>query len=70
VTVITVRIEAPHFVAGVDVDEKDDRVVHAAPIVSYMRGWSAARVLAYCAKKDWSVMLLARDETRVKPPNL
>lgn len=39
---VLVRIEAPHFVAGIVFDRR--RVVEAAPIVRYMRGWLAERV--------------------------
>lgn len=39
------RIEAPHFVAGLIID---------APIVKYMIGWNTAKVKEYCNKKNWS----------------
>jgi hypothetical protein len=54
---VTVRIVAPHFVAGVDA--LNGRVVHAAPILHYMRGWDARRVAAYCARKGWTWQRLA-----------
>lgn len=41
-----IRIVAPHFVAGWCTDR-------CAPIVGYMRGWTAERVLAYCRRRDW-----------------
>lgn len=47
------RIEAPHFVAGVVV--RDHRVAKSAPIVKYMRGWPQSKVLSYCASKGWRV---------------
>jgi hypothetical protein len=41
-----IRITAPHFVAGIIRGD-------AAPILHYMRGWSVARIRAYCAWKGW-----------------
>lgn len=48
------RIVAPHFVAGVVLDEAD-HVVRAAPIVGYMHGWTRERVRSYVVSKGWSV---------------
>lgn len=48
------RIKAPHFVCGIVFDE-EGRVVEAAPIVRYMRTWSAERILSYCDRKGWEV---------------
>lgn len=48
----TIRIEAPHFVAGLIVN--GDIVRMAAPILHYMRLWNTARVEAYCAAKQWT----------------
>ncbi|HKW13076.1 MAG TPA: hypothetical protein VJS69_01180 [Candidatus Krumholzibacteria bacterium] len=45
------RIEAPHFVAGVDVHR--GTVVHAAPILRYMMGWAGLQVVRYCEQKGW-----------------
>lgn len=62
-----IRIVAPHFVAGVDlsVQSVPERstvqlwmVVHAAPILNYMRGWSKDKVLIYCARKGWTAEVL------------
>lgn len=44
---VLVRIEAPHFVAGVVPG------VAAAPIVRYIRAWSPARIRAYCHRQKW-----------------
>jgi len=52
----TIRMEAPHFVAAVDVER--GVVVHAAPIVAYMRGWHFARVMDYAQRKGWRPMVL------------
>lgn len=51
------RIEAPHFVAGVGFKEfmQGEFVSHAAPIVRYMMGWTEAKVREYCASKGWKV---------------
>ena len=43
------RIEAPHFVAGVEPG------VCAAPIIKYMRDWSVEKIAQYCALKSWTV---------------
>jgi hypothetical protein len=50
-----VWINAPHFCAGVAYvrGAAHPRVTDAAPIVRYMRGWTVARVLDYCASKRW-----------------
>lgn len=42
-----IRILAPHFTAGVIVGQR------AAPILHYMRTWSADRISAYCQSKGW-----------------
>lgn len=55
-----IRIEAPHFVAGVII--KDGLVVRAAPIVKYMRGWTTTRVTSYAASKGWTVIKMLREE--------
>ena len=48
-----IRIEAPYFVAGVLL--RDGRVYEAAPIVKYMKGWTAEQVLQYAKKKGWTI---------------
>jgi hypothetical protein len=45
-----VRIEAPHFTAGVIVG------IAAAPIVGYMRTWTIGKIVRYCTRKGWRVM--------------
>lgn len=52
-----IRIVAPHFVAGVDVER--GRVTTAAPIVRYMHGWASDRVFAYAQRKGWAADWLA-----------
>jgi type IV secretory pathway protease TraF len=46
-----VRIEAPHFVAGIVAE--DGRVARTAPILRYMLGWDGQRVAAYVRSKGW-----------------
>lgn len=46
------RIEAPHLVAGGDV--QDGRCVRAAPIIRYMEGWTEERIGDYCRCKGWA----------------
>lgn len=53
-----VRVVAPHFVAGLIVD-RYDRVVEAAPIVRYMRGWDGNKVRAYVQGKGWRASRVA-----------
>lgn len=55
-TEILASIEAPHFLCGIVL--RNDRVIEAAPIVKYMKGWSRARVRDYCQEKDWSVSVV------------
>lgn len=43
-----IRISAPHFVAGVDLDTG-----RAAPIIAYMRTWPVERIAGYCRSKRW-----------------
>jgi hypothetical protein len=33
----------------------DDKVIEAAPIVRYMKGWSRDRVRSYCKERGFSV---------------
>jgi hypothetical protein len=47
-----IRVEAPHFVAGVILDHKQV-VIRAAPILKYMIGWKKHKVLGYCVQKGW-----------------
>lgn len=56
------QIEAPHFVAGLV--SVDGRVADCAPILSYMRGWTLARVRVYAKRKGWA----AADLRRGAPP--
>lgn len=62
-----IRIEAPHFVAGIEIDgatgryDCDDKLVsihRCAPIVKYMKGWSTARIMRYCRVKRWKCRMV------------
>jgi hypothetical protein len=57
-------IDAPHFFAGIVL--RDDRVIEAADIVRYMRGWSRTRVRDYCARKGWRVSIVRVRKTALK----
>lgn len=52
------RLVAPHFVAGVLVDERG-LVVEAAPIVGYSVGWTGANLRKYAARRGWSAAYLS-----------
>jgi hypothetical protein len=49
---VTLRIVAPHFVAGIT------RGGPVAPIIRYMRGWTYRRIKAYCDERGWSVEVI------------
>lgn len=57
-----IRIEAPHFVAGIDIydkvghydyDNKPVPIHRTAPILNYMKGWTLSRIMRYCKVKGW-----------------
>jgi hypothetical protein len=50
------EIDAPHFNCGIVLQA--DRVIEAADIVRYMRGWTRQRVREYCAKKGWRISVI------------
>lgn len=49
---VMVRILAPHFVAAIV------RGGECAPILSYMRGWTLPRILAYVRSKRWTAEVM------------
>lgn len=51
ITETLVSIEAPHFCVGIVA--RDGKVIEAAPIVRYMKGWTGREVADYCRKKGW-----------------
>lgn len=51
------RIEAPHFVAGMEFTRTDAgqwQVTQTAPILVYMQDWSPERIKAYLVEKGWT----------------
>lgn len=52
-----VAIDAPHFYAGIVA--RNGKVVEAAHIVKYMKGWDGKRVADYCKAKGWSWELVS-----------
>lgn len=63
---ILAAIDAPHFYAGIVL--WDDRVVEAADIVRYMKGWPRARVREYCRRKAWQIRIVRQVECTVGAP--
>lgn len=57
---ILASIDAPHFFAGIVL--RNDKVIEAANIVRYMKGWSRDRVRDYCKQKDWKVKVVTMSE--------
>jgi hypothetical protein len=55
-------IDAPHFNCGIVL--WDDKVVEAAPIVRYMKGWSRSRVRDYVKGKGWTIAVVYEREQR------
>lgn len=49
-------IDAPHFLAGIVL--RGDKVIEAADIVRYMKGWSRGRVREYCKRKGWRITVI------------
>jgi hypothetical protein len=50
--VIIAQITAPHFVAGLELENgKVARI--AAPIIGYMIGWTEANIQQYVKRKGW-----------------
>lgn len=50
---VLLAIDAPHFYCGVIL--RDDRVIQTAPIVRYLHGWSAQRLIRYGQARGWRV---------------
>ena len=53
---ILVRVVAPHFVAGVAI--QDGVVVKAAPIMRYAIGWTGVRLRTYIKRKGWTASIV------------
>jgi hypothetical protein len=52
VSEVCLRVEGPHFVAGVVA--VDGKIVRAAPILRYMIGWDGKRFRNYHAEQGWT----------------
>lgn len=50
-----VRIEAPHFCAGI-VQQGG-----CAPILAYMKGWTLGEIRTYCDKQGWTMSVIRID---------
>jgi len=50
-----IRVVAPHFVAGF---ESDGTIKRAAPIMSYMVGWSDDKAREYILSKGWKASVI------------
>lgn len=51
-----IRITCKHFCAAVVIE--NDRVARVAPILAYMKDWTAARVLQYAHQiRKWDVWI-------------
>lgn len=52
-----IRIEAKHFVAGIDIRRHPTMAKgfmnRCAPIIWYMKFWSPVQIKHYCARKGW-----------------
>lgn len=55
------RIEAPHFVAGGELEPAAQidhyTVTRVAPIIRYMMGWALFEVGDYCRRKGWRLVM-------------
>jgi len=51
------QITAPHFVAGLVIEEGS--VKRVAPIIKYMRGYTIEKVRKYCERKGWTLTLVS-----------
>lgn len=49
---ILVQITSAYFCAGIVA--REGRVIVAAPILHYMKGWDGQQVKSYCQKKGWT----------------
>jgi protein subunit release factor A len=58
---ILAQITAPHFCAGLVLDD-DERVVEAAPIIGYMKEnrWTRDMVRDYCTRRGWRVAVVSQ----------
>jgi len=50
-----IRIEAPHFVAGIVYE--NEVIIRIAPIIKYMDTWFISNVISYCNKKGYKYQI-------------
>lgn len=50
---LTIRVEAPHFVAGAHT--RYEKVFSAAPILKKYMGWREDSFIAHCKERGWKV---------------
>ena len=51
-----IHIDSGYFNAGAVLD-KNEVCIQAAPIISYMMGWSKTQILSYCKQKNWKTLI-------------
>lgn len=58
------QITAPYFCAGIVLRRNPVTLGYQcaeyAPILHFMRGWTAARIKLYCDRKGWNVQRVGR----------
>jgi len=55
------QIKTDRFTAGIVL--RDDRVIEAAPIVKYMKGWRRSSVRSYCKERRWEVSVVSETKS-------
>ncbi len=52
-----IRISAPHFCAGAEINERNE-VIYPAPIIKWMKGRTLWWIRKYCEKKKWEIEVI------------
>lgn len=52
-----IRISAPHFCAGAEINQYD-KVVNPAPILKWMKNRDLWWIEKYCKKKKWEIEVI------------
>jgi hypothetical protein len=60
VSEVLAQIKNDRFTAGIVL--RDDRVIDAAPIVKYMKGWKRDSVRSYCKERRWQISVVMTDD--------
>jgi hypothetical protein len=60
-----VRVVAPHFVAGIEVESQSDDSVctDAAPILAWCKGKTNRELRAYFVRKNWRATIVNSNQT-------